>query len=289
MTVRSYLFVPGDSPKKLDKIATSGADAVIICLEDAVAEVNKQKGRMITADFLQAANRPNTRLWVRVNPISSDHLLNDLVAVMSGKPYGIFLPKPSSGDDLKRLDHYISVLEVQHGIEPASTRIMTVAESALGTIYQAEFSRATPRLTAMTWGAEDLSAEIGATTNVDENGAYFLVHQINRANCLVVCAAGDMQPVDGICVDFGDEQGLRQQCLRARKEGFTGKIAIHPAQVAIINECFTPSASEIDYARRVVAAFDAAPDAGTLGFEGRMLDLPHLTQAQQILARFDKA
>lgn len=284
MLARSYLFVPGDSPAKLAKIADSGADAVIICLEDAVAEANKAEARRISADYLNANRDSRVQLWVRVNPRSSPHLLADLVTIMPGHPYGIFLPKPETADDINTVDNYLTALEAQHGFEPGSTRLMSVAETARGSINQYSFVSVSRRLSAMTWGAEDMSADIGASTNKDEKGVHFLIHQMNRANCLTACAAGNIQAVDGICAEFRDSEKLRNDCLRSRQEGFTGKIAIHPAQVAVINECFTPSAEEVTYARRVIEAF-AASGAGTVGLDGKMLDLPHLKQAKRVLAQ----
>ena len=284
MLARSYLFVPGDSEKKLTKSQGTDADALILCLEDSVTEAHKSAARAIVTDYLKTYSETSTAtLWVRVNALSTEHLIKDLVAVMAGKPYGIFLPKPSNHEDFKTVGNYLTALEVQNDITPGSTRLMSVAESALGTLNQHQFPDASPRLAAMTWGAEDMSADLGATTNQDEEGNYFLIHQINRANCLVVAAAGNMQAVDGICQDFKNSDLLRQQCLHSRKEGFSGKIAIHPAQVAIINECFTPSEEEIRYARQVVQTFSESGGAGTVSLAGKMLDIPHLRQAQKTL------
>lgn len=288
MLAKSFLFVPGDSKKKLDKIQDSEADAVIVCLEDAVSETNKPAARTMTQEYLQTyRDKSKPRLWVRVNPITTDHMLKDLVAVMAGAPCGIFFPKPSSSDDFRKLDDYMTALEVQNDLEPGSTRIMSIAESCIGTINQGTFAAATPRLSAMCWGAEDMAADLGATTNVDEEGVHFLVHRINRANCLVICGAGNMQPVDGICADFHNEEKLRDECRRARVEGFTGKLAIHPSQVPIINEMFIPSDEEVAFARRVVEAFNNSNGAGTVGLDGKMLDLPHLKQARRILQLAD--
>tara|TARA_B100000446_G_scaffold5081_2_gene4801 strand:+ start:12890 stop:13729 length:840 start_codon:yes stop_codon:yes gene_type:complete len=278
------MFVPGDSEKKLAKAQDLGADAIILCLEDAVAEANKPQARTMVHAYLEKhKNGSASQLWVRVNPLLSSHLLDDLVGVMGGRPYGIFLPKPSGAEDFKIIDNYLRALEVHHGIDVGSTRVMSVAESCVGTLNQAEFATASSRLCGLTWGAEDMSADLGASTNVDENGVHFLVHRMNRANCLVVCGAGNLQPVDGICADYRNHDQLRDECRRARQEGFSGKIAIHPGQVAIINEMFTPSDDELEYARRVVQAFADANGAGTIGLDGKMLDLPHLKRAQRLL------
>ncbi len=285
MPSKSFMFVPGDSEKKLGKAQQLGADTIILCLEDAVAEPNKPRARQMVQAYLQA-HRDTTEpsLWVRVNPITTDHMLKDLVAVMAGAPSGIFFPKPSGAEDLKTLDHYITAFEVQNGIPVGSTKIMSVVESCIGTLNQSQFAGASPRMSGMCWGAEDMSADLGATTNTDEDGVHFLVHQMNRANCLVVCNAGNMQAVDGICADYRNEEKLREECRRARTEGFTGKIAIHPSQIAVINEMFTPSESDIEHARRVIQAFEDAPEgAGTVGLDGKMLDLPHLKRARRLL------
>lgn len=282
---RSYMFVPGDSEKKLGKAQDLGADALILCLEDAVAEQNKQQARELTRDYL-LTHRDTTAsdLWVRINPLDTEHALADLVTVMPGAPVGIFLPKPDGGEDVQVLDHYLTVLEQQHGLEQGSTRILSLAESAIGALNIASFVGVSQRLSAFTWGAEDMAADLGAATNVDDNGDYFLVHQLSRANCLSVSAAGNFQPVDSVFIDYRDEAGLRAQCTHSRREGFTGKMAIHPSQVAVINECFSPTEEEIEYARQVVRAFDEADGAGTVGLNGKMLDKPHLRQALRLLS-----
>jgi citrate lyase subunit beta/citryl-CoA lyase len=283
MQPRSYLFAPGDDEKKLDKAMRCGADALIICLEDAVAEARKAIARDTVAAHLRQRPQGAPRLWVRVNALATPHLLTDLVTVMPGRPHGIFLPKPSCAADFQRVDHYLSALEAQNGIVIGSTAVMSVVESAAGALQQAQFAHATPRLRALTWGAEDMAADIGASTNRDEQGNFFLLHRINRANALLIAAAGNLQPVDGICADFRDSGKLERECLLSRREGFTGKIAIHPDQVAIINRCFTPSSDEIAHARRVIAAFEQSGGAGTVALDGRMLDLPHLKQARRVL------
>jgi citrate lyase subunit beta/citryl-CoA lyase len=283
------MFIPADSDRKLGKAHSLGADALLLDLEDSVAEANKAGARARLHDYL-AAHRDggDSELWVRVNALDTPHALADLVAVMPGAPAGIFLPKPSHGDDVITLDHYLSALEQQHGLAVGSTRIISLAESALGALNLGSFIGVSQRLAAITWGAEDMAADLGATTNVDEQGEHFLVHQLNRANTLTVAAAGGYQPVDGVYLDFRDEAGLRRECERARKEGFSGKMAIHPAQVAVINDCFTPSEEEVDHARRVIQAFEDSDGAGTIGLDGRMLDIPHLKQARRLLAAAER-
>jgi citrate lyase subunit beta/citryl-CoA lyase len=282
------MFIPGDSDKKLGKAGSLDADALLLDLEDSVAESNKPAARERVGEYLTAHRDGSaSELWVRVNALDTPHTLADLVAIMPGAPAGIFLPKPSHGDDVKTLDHYLSALERQNGLEDGSTRVISLAESALGMLNLGTFVGASPRLAAIAWGAEDMAADLGAITNVDDNGEHFLVHRLSRAHTLLVGAAGGFQPVDGVYTNFRDEDGLRDECVRARKEGFTGKMAIHPAQVAVINECFTPGAEEIAHARRVVQAFEDGGGAGTVGLDGKMLDIPHLKQARRLLAAFD--
>ncbi len=285
MLNRSYLFIPGDSEKKLGKAQSLGADALILCLEDAVADSNKARAREMTRDYL-LSHRATTasELWVRVNALDTEHILADLVAIMAAAPAGIFLPKPSCGDDVKVVDNYLTVLEQQNGVEAGSTKILSLAESALGAVNIGSFVGASQRLSAITWGAEDMATDLGALGNVDDNGDYFLVHQMGRASCLTVGAAGGMQVVDSVFTDYKDEAGLRTECIRSRREGFTGKMAIHPAQVAVINECFSPSDEEVEHARKILKAFEESGGAGAVGLDGKMLDRPHLKQAQRLLA-----
>ena len=191
MLNRSYMFVPGDSEKKLGKAQDLGADALILCLEDAVAESNKSKAREITREYLLAHRAiTGSELWVRVNALDTEHMLADLVAIVAGAPTGIFLPKPGCGEDIKTVDNYLTILEQQNGVEIGTTKILSLAESALGMINLSSFIGASNRLCAITWGAEDMATDLGALTNVDEHGEYFLVHQLGRASCLTVSAAG---------------------------------------------------------------------------------------------------
>ncbi|NQX89154.1 MAG: CoA ester lyase [Halioglobus sp.] len=282
---RSWMFIPGDSDKKLGKAQDLGADALLLDLEDSVSEGNKADARARIGAYLASyRGASESELWVRINALETSHALADLVAIMPAAPAGIFLPKPAHGDDIATLDHYLSVLEQQNNLDQGSTRIISLAESALGALNLGTFVGVSQRLVAITWGAEDMATDLGATNNVDEKGEYFFVHQLGRANTLMVAAAGSFQAVDSVYLDFGDQDGLRGDCQRARREGFTGKMAIHPAQVAVINECFTPSEEEIAHARRVIQAFDASDGAGTIGLDGRMLDIPHLKQAWRLLA-----
>lgn len=287
--IRSFLFIPADSEKKLAKADASGADAIILDLEDSVAPVNKPAARELARAFL--AERPVSsrtyQVWVRINPLDTDLALGDLVAVVGAEPDGIMLPKPDGPVDVATLSHYLDALEVQSGIAPGSIGIVPVASETPGAVFKlGDYAGAgLKRLTAITWGAEDLSAALGASTNLDANGEWAPAYKLARSLSLLGAHAAGVQAIDTLYVDFRNEEGLRASCRAARSEGFTGRLAIHPAQVAIINECFAPSAEEVAHAKRVLAAFDANPGAGTVGLDGKMVDIPHLKQAQRVLAQ----
>ena len=286
--LRSWLFVPGDSDKKLGKVDGCGADAVILDLEDSVAAARKPDARRAVAAFLQ--DRPvssrTSRLWVRINPFDSGLALDDLVAVVAAAPNGIMLPKCGGPGDLATLSHYLDALELQAGVGAGSIRIVPVAtETAAAAFTLGDYATAKlDRLLGLTWGAEDLSAALGASTNLDAAGEWATTYRIVRALTLLGAKAAGVQAIDTLYVDFRNDAGLRATSRAARAEGFTGRLAIHPGQVAAINESFLPSAAELDHARRIVAAFVEAPDAGTVGLDGKMVDLPHLKQAQAVLA-----
>lgn len=288
MNPRSYLFIPGDSDKKLGKSEDNVADALILDLEDAVAPENKPVAREKTAAYLAARPQGSRtkQLWVRVNPLSSGMLLDDLAAVMAGRPDGLLIPKPDGPEDLRQISHYLDAFEAQHGIAPGSTRLMPVAtETALAPFRLGDYATAgLARLSGMTWGAEDLSAAVGASTNLDASGQWTITYRMVRSLTLLAAHASGVQAVDTVYVDFRDDEGLGVSCRAARSEGFTGRIAIHPAQVATINAAFTPSVEEVAFARRVVDAFEAAPGIGTVGLDGKMLDIPHLKAARTVLA-----
>ena len=288
-TIRSFLFVPADSEKKLGKADESGADAIILDLEDSVAPANKPSARKLAADFLTARPRAGRRyqIWVRINPLDTDLALSDLAAVVASAPDGIMLPKPEGPADVLQLSHYLDALEVQAGLEPGSIRIVPVATETPGAVFKlGDYGEAgLARLTAITWGAEDLSAAIGASTNLDASGEWAPAYKLARSLALLASHAAGVQAIETLYVDFRDEEGLRASCRAARSEGFTGRLAIHPAQVAVINECFSPSPEEISHAQRVLAAFAANPDAGTVGLDGKMIDIPHLKQAKRVLAQ----
>lgn len=289
MPLRSMLFIPGDSEKKMAKAATCGADAVILDLEDSVAPQNKAQARALVAVFLGAtarADRP-CQYWVRINPFDTGLSLDDLAAVVPGVPDGIMQPKTDSPDDVRRLSYYLDALEVAHGIDPGTIRIVPIAtETARAPFALGDFAGAgLDRLLGLTWGAEDLATAIGASTNRDGDGEWAYTFRTVRALTLLAARAAGVQPIDTLHADFGNEAALCESCLASRADGFTGRLAIHPAQVATINACFTPSAQEVAHAERILAAFAANPGAGTVGLDGKMIDIPHRKQAEAILAQ----
>jgi len=289
MNLRSLLFIPGDSEKKLGKADTSAADALILDLEDAVAPANKPLARKLIPAFLSERPRGKrtSQLWVRVNPFDTGMTLEDLVAIIAGAPDGLMLPKVDGPADVLRLSFYLDALEAQAGIEIGSTRILPVAtETAISPFRLGDYAAAKlDRLLGLTWGAEDLAAAVGASTNLDPAGGWALTYRTVRTLTLLGAHAAGVQAIDTLYVDFRDEAGLRAASRASRAEGFTGRLAIHPAQVDAINESYMPSPEEIDHARRVIAAFDAQPGAGTVGLDGKMIDIPHLKQAQGLLAQ----
>lgn len=291
--LRSWLFVPGDSDKKLAKGVGSGADALILDLEDAVAQANKSAARQQVRSFLMERPRSTrqSQLWVRINPLDSADALADLVAIVGADPDGVMLPKAGGPADILRLSHYLDALEAAEGRTASResvvrAKILPVAtETAASAFRLADYaSAALPRLYGLTWGAEDLSAAVGASTNLDASGQWAFTYQMVRSLCLLGARAAGVAPVDTLFVNFKDESGLRSASRQSRAEGFTGRLAIHPAQVAIINESYMPTADEVAHAQRVIAAFAANPQAGTVGLDGKMLDAPHLQQARDLLA-----
>lgn len=287
--IRSFLFIPGDSEKKLGKADGAGADALILDLEDAVVPDNKPLARKLVPAFLKERPRGKrtSQVWVRINPLDTDLALPDLAAVVGAAPDGLMLPKANGPEDVRKLSHYLDALEVQSGVEPGSIRILPVAtETAVAPFHLGDYATAgLERLHGITWGAEDLSAAIGASSNLDASGGWALTYRMVRSLCLLAAHAANVEAIDTLYVDFRDEAGLRESCRAARAEGFTGRIAIHPAQVAAINETFMPSADEIEHAQRVIDAFAANSGAGTVGLDGKMIDIPHLKQAQGVLAQ----
>jgi citrate lyase subunit beta / citryl-CoA lyase len=287
VSARSLLFVPGDSDRKLAKSEGCAADIVILDLEDSVAPGEKAAARQRVREYLVAhPQRPVSKLWVRINPLDSIAALADLVAVVGGRPDGIMQPKTHGADDVIRLGHYLDALEQQQGLAPGAIAILPVATETPAAMFAlGDFRRCGPRLYGMTWGAEDLSTAIGATANREPDGAWTQPFQLARSLCLFGATAAGVAAIDTLYVDFRDAAGLRVACAAASRDGFTGKLAIHPDQVAPINECFTPSATELAHAQRVVDLFAQHPGVAALSLEGKMLDIPHLRQAEHILTR----
>jgi citrate lyase subunit beta/citryl-CoA lyase len=281
--LRSFLFVPGDSERKLAKGATTGSDALILDLEDSVAPARKPVARQMVTEYLQAAERAS-QLWVRINPLDEGGL-DDLAAVVRARPDGIMVPKIDGPADVQRLSHYLSALERRDGIATAIPILPVATETARAPFRLGDFANVPlPRLYGLTWGAEDLSAALGASTNQDASGGWAFTYHMVRSACLMAAVAAGVQPVETLYADFRDSAGLEKSCIAAASEGFTGRIAIHPDQVAVINATFMPSAEAVAFAQRVVAAF-AASEAGAVGMDGKMLDMPHLKQAEAVLRR----
>lgn len=286
-SLRSLLFVPGDSERKMARAETVPADALIFDLEDAVAPQNKAAARARVREFLDA-RRDGRRhsLWVRINPLDHADAGADLAAVIPGRPDGIVLPKTRSPEDIDVLSQRIGVYEVEYDIPGGSIRVLPVATETPQAIFTlGGYANCGKRLAGLTWGAEDLAAAVGATANRDREGRWTTPYQVVRSLCLFAAHAAGVEAIDTLFANFRDPAGLGRACDEARRDGFSGMLAIHPDQVDIINRVFTPSAEELERARRIVELFAASPGSGTLALDGVMLDLPHLQQARRILAR----
>ena len=286
--LRSALFVPGDSTAKLAKSLGSGADALILDLEDSVAAERKKAARTTALAFLEDARKrqPRPLLMVRVNALETGLTDADLDAIVAGRPDAIMLPKAEGGTAVAHLDAKLTAREAIHGLPDGEIRIVALATETASALFVAgTYGGASPRLTGLSWGAEDLSADLGAETNRDAEGRFTEPFRFARNLCLAAAAAAKIQAIDTVFVDFRDLAGLKREAEEARRDGFTAKLAIHPAQVATINAVFTPSPAAIAKARAVIAAFAANPGAGVVGIEGIMYDRPHLERAKQLLAR----
>ena len=276
MKLRSLLFVPGDRPDRMEKALGAGADALILDLEDAVAPQNKQVARHEVAHFLNQHNE--ARIFVRVNPLDGPDHEKDLNAVLSSHPDGIVLPKAEGGASVTELAKKLS----ERG--NATAQILAIATETPAAIFQLGSYGGAKRLLGLTWGAEDLPAAIGAATSREEDGRFTPPYELARSLCLFGAAAAGVLPIETVYPAFRDLDGLAAYAARARRDGFLGMMAIHPAQVPVINDAFTPSEAELAYARAVVAAFEASPGIGALSLDGKMIDRPHLIQAQRILS-----
>jgi citrate lyase subunit beta / citryl-CoA lyase len=290
--MRSLLFVPGDDERKLAKGLASGADALLIDLEDSVSASRKADARRIAASFIalnrKAAVRP--RLYVRVNAMPTGLAGDDLDAVMTAAPDGVMQPKCQSGDDVKLMSSMLAVREAENDLPDGGTAIIAIAtETARSLFHMGSYVGASRRLVGLTWGGEDLSADVGAEANRLADGAYTDPYRLARSLCLFAASAAQTRAIDSVYTNFRDMDGLRVEAEAARRDGFGAKMAIHPAQVAIINDVFTPTAAMIERARRIVAVFAENPALGVVGMDGEMLDMPHLRRAERILAQADAA
>jgi citrate lyase subunit beta/citryl-CoA lyase len=276
MRLRSLLFVPGDRPDRMEKALGAGADALILDLEDAVAPAAKPEARKAVAAFVAA--HPNAHLWVRINPVDGPEAARDMDAVVHARPHGIVLPKAEGGASVDALAQRLTALG------NATAKILAIATETPAAMFQLGSYGGAKRLAGLTWGAEDLPAAIGASTSREEDGRFTPPYELARSLCLFGAAAAGVAPIETVYPAFRDLDGLSAYAARARRDGFTGMMAIHPAQVRVINAAFTPSEAEVAHARAVVAAFEASPGAGALSLGGRMIDRPHLVQAQRTLA-----
>jgi citrate lyase subunit beta/citryl-CoA lyase len=281
MILRSFLFVPADSERKLAKSKASPADALILDLEDSVTPDNRPKARGLARDFLKEKHRQS--LWVRINPVGGADFVADMKAVVGSAPAGLIVPKADGPQDLLTLDAHLITLETEAGLPQRSIKLLPVAtETPTAVLSLQDYRSPPPRLAALSWGAEDLAAALGAATNRDEAGEFLFIHKMVRALVLIAAKAAGVDAVETLHADFRDAKGLERAARQAQREGFSGMLAIHPDQVEAINAAFTPSAADVAHAKKVVAAF--ASGAGVASLDGKMLDQPHLKQARHVLA-----
>ena len=283
ITARSWLFAPGDSEKKMTKAMEGEADIVLLDLEDAVAADRKADARPMVHDFINAHPEQRHRLWVRINPFDGSHTLADLAAIMPARPGGIMLPKVYGRADVEKLDHCLSALEVANSIEEGSTPVIVLITETAEAMFHTGDYKGAPRVVALTWGAEDLADSIGASSNRNPDGSYAFTYELARSLTVLGAAAAGVTAIETISADFRDLDALRARAEKVRRDGFRGMMAIHPAQVPVINQAFTPTEEEVAEAQEIVALFAAHPGVGTIGWKGGMLDRPHLARAQRLL------
>lgn len=284
MRLRSLLFVPGDSDRKYDKAQSSGADVLILDLEDAVAPSAKAAARDMVAGRLSESTPRPWKFYVRINPFDTGLTLDDLCAVVRPGLDGLVIPKAEGAADIQRIGHYLDALETRSGMERGSVKLLVVAtETAKAMFNLGSYAPAHERLVGLTWGAEDLGAVIGSRANKEADGEWTQTYRVARSLCLYAAAAAGVAKIDTLYADFRDSEGLAASCRVSQRDGFTGRIAIHPDQVSVINAAFSPSPDEVAHARLVVAAFAAQPGAGAIGIDGKMYDIPHLKLARGVL------
>lgn len=281
--MRSWLFAPGDSERKMTKASDSAADIVLLDLEDSVSPENKPAARTAVADFLKTREDKH-RIWVRVNPLRSGEIEADLDAIMGAAPGGLFLPKAEGKADVEALDAMLTIREAEYGIQNRSTHVAALVTETPKAMFHCGDYEGAPRLIAMSWGAEDLSSALGSRVQHQADGSYMPMYEMARNLCLLGAVAAGCAPIETVMPEFRDLDKLRERALMVRGQGYRGMLAIHPAQVDVINEAFTPSAEEIAHARAIVQAFADNPGAGTAGLDGQMLDRPHLALAERLLA-----
>ena len=284
--MRSFLFVPGDDERKIAKALDSAADALILDIEDAVAPKRKAAAREVCTSVLRSAKTAK-KMFVRINGLDTPHALADLAAVVAGKPFGVMLPKSSCGNDVRRLSLYLEAMEARDGIAAGSIRILPIVTETAGSLFGlgSYADPAIPRLFGMLWGGEDLAADVGATGNRAADGRYAPAYELARSLCLFGAATANVLAIDAVYTNFRDSEGLKAEALEGLRSGFGAKAAIHPAQIEVINEAFTPSHSDIEWAERVIAVFAAAGGGGVAAIDGKMLDRPHLRSALRVRER----
>ncbi|MDJ0641460.1 MAG: CoA ester lyase [Erythrobacter sp.] len=288
LRMRSWLFAPGDSAKKMGKAIASDADIALLDLEDSVVPENKAPARETVVQALGEAT-DRARVWVRINPLSGGWTEADLDAVVPAAPGGVFLPKAEGGHDVERLDAMLTQREMAAGLPVGSIKVAALVTETAAAMFTTGTYDGAPRLVAMSWGAEDLSSELGASEQRGPDGEYTHVYEMARSLCLLGAVKAGVAPIETVQPEFRDLEALETRARRVRAQGFRGMLAIHPAQIAPINAAFTPSAGEIARAKSVVQAFADNPGAGTVAMDGNMLDRPHLALAQRLLAEVDEA
>ena len=288
ISARSWLFAPGDSEKKMTKAMEGEADIVLIDLEDAVAPDNKAGARPMVHDFIKAHPEQRARLWVRINPFDGPYTLADLAAIMPARPGGIMLPKVYGRADVEKLDHCLSALEVANGIEEGSTPVIVLITETAEAMFHTGDYKGAPRVVALTWGAEDLADSIGASSNRNPDGSYSFTYELARSLTVLGAATAGVTAIETISADFKDLDALKARAEKVRRDGFRGMMAIHPAQVPVINAAFTPTEEEIAEAQEIVDLFAANPGVGAIGWKGGMLDRPYLARAERLLRQAGK-
>lgn len=288
ISARSWLFAPGDSEKKMTKAMEGDADIVLIDLEDAVAIDNKANARPMVHDFIKANPQQRHRLWVRVNPLDGPYTLLDLAAVMPAHPGGIMLPKVYGRQDVETLDKYLEAFEVANGIEQGSTPLIVLMTETAEAMFHWGDYKGCPRVVALTWGAEDLADSIGASSNRNPDGSYSFTYEMARSFCVLGAATAGVTAIETISADFRDLDALKARAEKVRRDGYGGMLAIHPAQIPVINAAFTPTEAEIAEAQEIVDVFAANPGVGAIGWKGGMLDRPYLARAERLLKQAGK-